>query len=171
MGYQLLFPRERIETFAPRGLVIINVLQLLADNIVRSPTCIIMIAYLSADDSEPQPYLLGFQLAGALMTPLVYLAIMMSIMHRLNSSDIRMQSIVICRFMLNLKRAGGESVSESTTVHRSTIRFNTNTLIGNLGDSLNLWDEEVALELIEQGEPSKSLLRSISCVRSQPFKT
>jgi hypothetical protein len=42
--------------------------------------------------------------------------------------------VLISRFMLNLRQADG--ASDTTTQNRSTIRFNMNNLVGNMGESL-----------------------------------
>ena len=49
------------------------------------------------------------------------------------------------RFILNLKEAADEPDQEST-VNKSTVRFNSNRLIGNMGESLDLDNETEALE-------------------------
>lgn len=48
----------------------------------------------------------------------------------------RLSSTLVCRFMLNLKDAAYRP-EMCSTLHISTIRFNTNVLIGNLGESLD----------------------------------
>ncbi|KAI0799585.1 hypothetical protein BC629DRAFT_1496958 [Irpex lacteus] len=47
-----------------------------------------------------------------------------------------LSSTLVCRFMLNLKDAAYRP-EMCSTLHISTIRFNTNVLIGNLGESLD----------------------------------
>ncbi len=49
----------------------------------------------------------------------------------------RLSSTLVCRFMLNLKEAAYHP-ELCSTLHISTIRFNANVLIGNLGEPLDL---------------------------------
>ena len=53
----------------------------------------------------------------------------------------------MCRFMLNLKQAGHRPGPNSTVGQQSSVNFNSflansNILVGNLGESLNIGDED-----------------------------
>ena len=59
-----------------------------------------------------------------------------------------------CRFILNLNEAA-DRTGRDGTVHMSIIRFNSDILIGNLGESLNLGSDEPELD-VEDDNPRPS---------------
>ena len=58
----------------------------------------------------------------------------------------------MCRFMLNLKQAGNDQSGfepDTTTNQRSTLHFTfrSDAFVGNLGESLNLEDEDNQVDI------------------------
>ncbi|KAI0085471.1 hypothetical protein BDY19DRAFT_996814 [Irpex rosettiformis] len=98
-----------------------------------------------------------FQLLADNISDPTYLAVFKLTIAMTSRIATSMQSIVMCRFMLNLKQAGSgpSPTPDNTTFHKSTIRFNANILIGNLGESMSLWDDEDTLEQTDQDENSE----------------
>jgi hypothetical protein len=63
--------------------------------------------------------------------------------------------MLISRFMLNLRQADGIlHTTRQDTVNRSTIRFNADILVGNMGESLQFgtqnYDEEDTEESVNE---------------------
>ncbi|KAI0092954.1 hypothetical protein BDY19DRAFT_398879 [Irpex rosettiformis] len=69
-----------------------------------------------------------------------------------NSLIAPLSSILMCRFMLNLKQVDSPGQSTGRSAHMSTIHFNSDLLVGNLGESLELGHEadELDLEVSDQ---------------------
>ncbi|KAI0092957.1 hypothetical protein BDY19DRAFT_399086 [Irpex rosettiformis] len=57
-------------------------------------------------------------------------------------------TIMMCRFIMNLNEAA-DRPGRNSTVHMSVIRFNSGILVGNLGESLHLGNEETSLDVDE----------------------
>ncbi|KAI0685095.1 hypothetical protein BC835DRAFT_1421588 [Cytidiella melzeri] len=53
-----------------------------------------------------------------------------------------MPPIIISRFLLNLRQANNQGLESGTVVQRSTIRFKSDMIVGNMGQSLRFGQEE-----------------------------
>jgi hypothetical protein len=81
------------------------------------------------------------------------------------SFNIRLPSILISRFMLNLRQVDEKSKGLGTngyeTIPKSALRFNANALIGNMGESLQFGDDNF------QDEEDESVLTQGSSAESE----